>query len=141
MIPLLEASAQNAGLAQLSQQTAALRHAIDLLTRFQDHPLRAEIETATQRYYELPCSRIIRGYPQIGYIDLLYCFPTGWQIVDFKTDSIRSAQECSILVSQYTQQMRKYASAVQRLIGKQAQTRICFLDDHGEISLAEIRSL
>jgi hypothetical protein len=66
----LEAAAQIAELAQLSQQTAAIRHAVDLLARFQNHPLRAEIEAATQRYHELPYSRIVREYPETGYIDL-----------------------------------------------------------------------
>jgi hypothetical protein len=68
----------------------------------------------------------------------LYWSPTGWQIVDFKTDSIRSAAERADLVSKYSRQMWRYASAVETLIGRQAQTRICFMDDNGRIGLVTI---
>ena len=138
LIPLLETAAQNAGLAQLSQQTAAVRQAINYLARLQNHPLRKEIEAATERYHELPYSRMVKENAETGYIDLLYCSPTGWQIVDFKTDSIQSAAERAELVIKYTWQMHKYAGALETLIGKQAQTRICFLDDCGDISLVAI---
>ena len=138
LIPLLETAAQSAGLAQLSQRTVAIRHAIDILTRLQNNFLREEIEAATQHFHELPYSRMVDDYAETGYIDLLYCSQTGWQIMDFKTDSIRSAAERAELVSKYSRQMRRYASAVETLIGQQAQTRICFLDDNGRIGLVTI---
>ncbi|PKO04323.1 MAG: hypothetical protein CVU41_17680 [Chloroflexi bacterium HGW-Chloroflexi-3] len=81
---------------------------------------------------------MVDDYAETGYIDLLYCSQTGWQIVDFKTDSIRSAAERAELVNKYSRQMRRYASAVETLIGQQVQTRICFLDDNGRIGLVTI---
>ena len=138
LIPLLETAAQRAGLTQLSQRKVAIRHAIDILTRLQNHSLREEIEAATQHFHELPYTRMVDDYSEIGYIDLLYFSPKGWQIVDFKTDSIQSTTERTKLISMYTPQMRRYAGAVETLIGKQVETRICFLDDHGHVSLVSI---
>jgi ATP-dependent exoDNAse (exonuclease V) beta subunit len=58
--------------------------------------------------------------------------------VDFKTDSIRSADEREVLVSQYRRQMNRYKEAVAGLLGEQAQIRICFLDDDGRIGIVSM---
>ena len=138
LIPMLETAALNAGLAQKSQRSAAVHHAIDLLARLKDHPLRKEVEAATQIHHELPYSRMVKGHAETGYIDLMYLSPAGWQILDFKTDSIRSTDEGVCLIRRYSSQMRKYASAVETLLGQKVQTRICFLDDRGKIELLEL---
>ena len=138
LIPLLETAALNAGLAQSDQCSAAVRHALDFLTRLQNHPLREEIEASSERYHEMPYSRAVNDHAETGYLDLLYCSSDGWQIVDFKTDSIRSAAQHAELVSVYTRQMHRYTSAVETLIGQKAQTRICFLDDIGHVSLVTV---
>jgi len=87
---LLAASVLDAGLAQQDQRTAAVNHANELLQRLYDSPLRKEIEESTERYHELPYSRMVGNYAETGYIDLLYRSAAGWQILDFKTDSILS---------------------------------------------------
>lgn len=138
LLPLLEAAALNAGLAQIDQRTTAVQHASTYLTRLQNHPLYQEIASASQRFHELPYSRLVEDHAETGYIDLLYNSPTGWQIVDFKTDSIRSASECANLTSKYFHQMRRYSGAVETLIGQKARTRICYLDDNGRIGIETI---
>lgn len=138
LLPLLETAALNAGLAHPVQQSTAVRHAVEYLERLRNHPLRSEIDAAAQRYHELPYSRRVDDHAETGYIDLLYDSPSGWQIVDFKTDSIRSVKERDDLIRQYSRQMRRYSGAVETLIGQKAQTRIIFLDDHGRIEIAKI---
>ena len=138
LLPLLETAALNAGLAHPTQRSTAVRHAVEYLERLRNHPLRSEIDAAAQRYHELPYSRRVDDHAETGYIDLLYDSPSGWQIVDFKTDSIRSVKERDDLIRQYSRQMRRYSGAVETLIGQKAQTRIIFLDDHGRIEIAKI---
>ena len=140
LIPLLETAALNAGLIQTDQRSAAVRHAIDYLTRLQNHPLRDEIQAASERYHELPYSRNTNEHAETGYLDLLYCSTDGWEIVDFKTDSIRNTAERTKLVSTYTRQMYRYSNAIETLVGQKARTRICFLDDHGLVSLVTINN-
>jgi ATP-dependent exoDNAse (exonuclease V) beta subunit len=138
LIPLLEAAALNAGLAHPAQRSAAVQHAIGYLTRLQNHPIRNEIESGLQYYHELPYSRLVEDHAETGYIDLLYSTQNGWQIIDFKTDSIRSTSERNELTRKYSRQMRRYAGAVETLIGQKTRTRICFLDDNGRIGLETI---
>lgn len=135
LIPLLETAALNAGLAHPDQRTSAVQHALAYLTRLQNHPLRMEIESASQRFHELPYSRLVEDHAETGYIDLLYKSPFGWQILDFKTDSIRSAAERADLTSKYSRQMCRYSGAVETLIGQKARTRICYLDDNGRVGV------
>jgi hypothetical protein len=138
LIPMLETAALNAGLAQKTQCSLAVHHAMDLLTRLQDHPLRKEITAAIKVFHELPYSRMMKGYAETGYIDLMYLSPAGWQILDFKTDSIRSTEEGVVLINRYSGQMKRYASAVETLMGQKVQTRICFLDYLSKLDLVKI---
>lgn len=135
---LLNAAALDAGLAQPSQRVAAVSHSMELLNRFYNSPLRKEIEEAIECYHELPYSRIVGDHVENGYIDLLYCSKTGWQIVDFKTDSIRGIVQRSGLINEYTQQMRRYSSVITALLGQQAQARLCFLDDQEKVELVVV---
>lgn len=137
-MPLMETAVFNAGLAENAQRATAMGHARTLLIRLQQHPLRQEIESAAECYHELPYSRMVPGHAETGYLDILYLTPEGWQVVDFKTDAIRSDGEKEALVAQYRRQMQRYAGAVERLLGKAPQVRLCFLDDHGEISLVPV---
>jgi ATP-dependent helicase/nuclease subunit A len=135
---LLAAAALNAGLAEHMQRAAAVKQAIEYLARLQDHPLRKEIEDATECYHEVPYSRTITGCSETGYMDILYRTSAGWQIVDFKTDAIHTTAGRTRTVNLYLRQMQRYTSAVEVLLGVKPRTRICFLDDHGQIGLVEI---
>jgi len=56
----------------------------------QHHPLWQEIDQASERYQEVPYTRLAaKNRVNTGYIDLLYRSADGWQIVDFKTDLLR----------------------------------------------------
>jgi ATP-dependent exoDNAse (exonuclease V) beta subunit len=72
---------------------------------------------------------------ETGYIDLLFKNTSGWQIVDFKTDIIRSDAIRAELVNQYRFQMLRYEKAVETLLGQKPGVRICFLDDNGSANI------
>jgi ATP-dependent helicase/nuclease subunit A len=137
LIPVLETAALNAGLTSSEQQVKAVRRAVELLGRLRAHPLWEEINSAKARYHELPYSRMNEKHSETGYIDLLYCDLSGWQIVDFKTDSISSTWERDNLIALYGRQMNRYFGAVQELLGQQAQLQLCFLDDRGSVNIVK----
>lgn len=138
LIRLLAAEAFNIGIATEKQRMNAIHQTTELLERLHQHPIWEEIETALERHHELPYSKMVDDNAETGYLDILYRTSAGWQIVDFKTDSIRTAEKRADLVDKYSSQMRKYATAVETLMGQKAQTRICFLDDQGKVELVEI---
>lgn len=140
---LLETAALEAGLADPAQRAEALRLAEMLLVRLQSHPLWQEIDQAGERYHEVPYARLTAGARlDTGYIDLLYRGAddhlAGWEIVDFKTDSLRCAADRQAAVEQYRPQMRRYAQAALHLLRAPARVRLCFLDDDGQVSLFEM---
>jgi ATP-dependent helicase/nuclease subunit A len=136
---VLETAAIETGLADLTQRAEALRLAEMLLDRLRRHPLWQEIEQAGGRYHEVPYTRLAaKNRVDTGYIDLLYRSADGWQIVDFKTDSLRSITERDAAIEQYRPQMRRYAQAALDLLREPARVRLCFLDDEGRISLQEM---
>lgn len=135
LIPLLETLALNARLASAEQRTEAVRHVRELIERFCQHPLYAEIDSVDERHHEIPYSRMNGEHAETGYIDLLYRKGDVWHIVDFKTDSIRSAFEREKLIGEYSNQLRRYANAVHGLIGKESILSLCFLDDEGKVNI------
>ncbi len=135
---LLETAALNAGLASEQQRSEAVHRARQLLERLRAHPIWQEIDGAPDRHHEVPYSRLHEGRTEIGYIDLLYHSPSGWQVLDFKTDAIPNPTERDHLTQKYRTQMQRYLGAVTNLAGGKARARLCFLDDHGSISLVEV---
>ena len=138
LIPLLESLALGAGLATQEQRVEAVRRVRELIERFYTHPLRDEIDSADERHHEVPYSRMSGDHPETGYIDLLYHDQNGWQMVDFKTDSIRSDKERDELVNLYRRQITRYFEAVKDQLGETAQVRICFLDDNGRVGIVDV---
>jgi ATP-dependent exoDNAse (exonuclease V) beta subunit len=137
---LLETTARNEGIAQTEQLETVIQEATQLLTRFSKHPIRQEIESALECYHEVPYTYVAGKYAESGYIDLLYRTPAGWQIIDFKTDAIHSNQQRSALKTEYQKQLIRYKNAVTKLLNTIPHTRICFLDDQGEVSLMPMNS-
>jgi ATP-dependent helicase/nuclease subunit A len=135
---LLKVEVYKAGLISKNQRHTAMQKSIDLLERLYNHSIWEEINMAQERYSELPYTYQLDGKIETGYIDLLYRSQKGWQIVDFKTDSIRRDEERADLIGKYAPQMRRYANAVETMMSKKAQTRICFLDNQGKVELVEI---
>jgi hypothetical protein len=87
---LLKTFALDFGLSTVEQRFGAVRRAQEFLERLQAHPFWNELSAATQRYHEVPYSYLNEDHAETGYIDLICRTAEGWQIIDFKTDSIRS---------------------------------------------------
>ena len=138
LIPMLETLTLNAGLASEGQRVAAIRRTVELLERLQTHPLWDEINSADERYHEVPYSRMAGERAEIGYIDLLYRTRAGWQVVDFKTDSIYTHATRDKLVAEYRPQLIRYKDAVKILLGETSLLKICFLDCVDGIHIAEL---
>jgi ATP-dependent helicase/nuclease subunit A len=141
---LLETAALEAGLADAAQRSEALRLAEILLIRFRQDPLWLEIDRAELRYHEIPYSYLTPGNRlDTGFIDLLYRSKKedaqSWQVLDFKTDSLRNKEERLAAIEHYRPQMQRYALAVGNLLREPVRVRICFLDDEGKVSLATIK--
>jgi ATP-dependent exoDNAse (exonuclease V) beta subunit len=140
LFPLLKTAALDAGLAVKVHRDAAVNEAMELLSRLQTHPIRAEIEAAKQVYHELPYTRLAGDHAETGYIDLLYRGDAGWQILDFKTDAIRDADHRAQLVEEYASQLQRYVDVVEGMLGESVTARLCFLDDRGEVGLTIVIS-
>lgn len=135
---LLEAEAFNAGLASEKLRQDAKCRAIELLARLRQHSLWEHINSAQERYSELPYTYTVKGKVENGVIDLLYRTVEGWQLVDFKTDNILTPLYRDELVWAYTPQVRRYAHVVRSRLGQPVQVKICFLDDQGNVEVVDI---
>jgi len=134
----LESAARNEGIAQEEQIRTAVTEAMQLLTRFSEHPIRQEIETALERYHEVPYTVKAGKHAESGYIDLLYRTASGWQLIDFKTDTIYNDQQRIGLISEYQKQLIRYRNAITKLLNAIPHSNICFLDDKGEVRLVPL---
>ncbi len=132
---LLRTAALDAGLATEVQVQAAVEEAGELLSRLRAAPIFTEIEGVIERYHEVPYTREAGDHAETGYIDVMYRDMEGWQVVDFKTDAIVSEEHRSELVAEYTNQMRRYADAIEALLGETARVKICFLDDMSKVGV------
>lgn len=135
---LLEMETYNAGLVSDEQRQAAINRATELLARLRRHPLWEEIDTALERYSELPYVYTSQDKVENRVIDLLYRNTSGWHLLDFKTDSIGSLAEKEKLVQHYTAQVRRYAHVTQLQLKQPVQARLCFLDDQGKVAIMEV---
>ena len=117
---------------------AGSRRAARLVRRFREHPLRAEVEAAAERYHELPYDLAVEGHPPHGVIDLLYRDGAGrWAIVDFKTDHLRGPDELAQAEAKARPQVERYRAAVARLLGAAPLVKLCFLDYDGQAIVRE----
>jgi len=135
---LLEMETYNAGLVSDKLRQIAINRATELLTRLRKHPLWEEIDTALERYSELPYVYTLQDKLESRVIDLLYRNTSGWYLLDFKTDSIGSLAEKEKLVQCYTAQVRGYAHVTQLHLKQPVQAKLCFLDDQGKVAIVEI---
>ena len=138
LIPLLESVVLGIGIALPGQREKAIRRTVELLGRLRTHPLWDEINSAYERYHEVPYTRATLDLIETGYIDLLYKTSDTWQIVDFKTDSIYTHDIREKLVAEYRQQLARYKEAVKVLVGETPLLKICFLDCLDGIYIAEV---
>ncbi|MFU8826712.1 MAG: UvrD-helicase domain-containing protein [Brevefilum sp.] len=135
---LLKDEALREGLVSQYQLEHAIHQAVVLLERLRQHPLWTRVDTASERYSELPYAIQFGARMESGYVDLLYHDGNGWQIVDFKTDEIFTVGRREDLICKYTPQVQRYQRAVRQLLGVEAKASICFLDDHGQVTMVEV---
>lgn len=106
-----------------------------LLRGYYAHPVAEAVRSAEKIYHELRYTLPAEGYAISGIIDLLVKLPDGWVILDFKTDMIRSEEEFKAALDTYRPQLQRYKAALYNVQRISAVPKICFLDDHGEVSI------
>jgi ATP-dependent helicase/nuclease subunit A len=137
---LLEMVVLESELVNPVERERAIQAAMEMLSRFQEHPLWRELDGAQERLHEVPYSRMrIGNKAENGYLDVLYRNgggqTHGWQIADFKTDTIRHESDLDRCVRLYSSQMRRYQSAIQQFLGRVEKTQLVFLDDRGKVTV------
>ena len=132
---MLEAETFAAGIASEKLRMIAKDRAIELLARLRRHPIWEEVNSALDRYAEIPYTYVVEGRMENRVIDLLYQNPFGWQVIDFKTDPIQTPLHKEELVQVYARQVQQYAQVVASRLGQPVQAKICFLDDQGKVEL------
>ncbi|MCD6519675.1 MAG: hypothetical protein J7M05_07105, partial [Anaerolineae bacterium] len=122
-----------------------VQKAEQLLRRFQRHPLYREMLQSQHLLWEVPFALQIEKRPSYGRIDALYRDSKGkWQVIEFKTDSIRRStsleeylQLSALRGLDYKKQLQLYQRAVARWLGERPQAKLVFLDFHGQIHMLE----
>lgn len=121
---LLKPALWNMGLVDPGETRDAIRTTIKLLRRLSRQPLRQEIELAEARYHELPYT-----YTQdSGIIDLLYRRGGRWEVLEFKTNELRTEAALVAAIEEYRPQAQRYSDAIEALMGERPRVRLCFLD-------------
>lgn len=109
-----------------------------LLERYAVHPISAQISDAEKKYHELNYSFTWKGYVNNGIIDLLVLLEDGWSVIDFKTDRIRDENGLQEALERHRPQLERYQYALRSIQNINAKIKICFLDDHGEVTIHEL---
>jgi ATP-dependent exoDNAse (exonuclease V) beta subunit len=105
------------------------------LKRLREHPIYEEINQSSQRYHEVPYDIL----EESGRLDVLYRYPRGWKIVDFKTDRIRSLNDLSEeRKSQYRMQLLRYQKAVFQQIKEKPLAKLCFLNCGNAVQFVDL---
>ncbi len=138
LLPLLENSALNEGLADESDRGRHIHRVLDILERLQVLPVWTEINTADERHHEIPYNILIDGNPDSRKIDLLYRVKNEWYVIDFKTDHITKPEQKSLKVVEHTKQILSYRTAIKHLLNIDAAPRLFYLDDNGTVSLHDV---
>jgi len=136
---MLRLHALEAGLTDEAELKATVDEARRLLSRFQKHPLYAELDSATRRHHEVPFTVERDGQVKSGKIDLLYQRDGRWHVVDFKTDEIRDAKQFPAeKLARYERQVRDYMEAVRRLLNVEPEGRLCYLNMAGTVRVEPV---
>ena len=123
--------ALEAGLTDQASIDVALKRAANLLTRFQAHPLYAQL-SAAERHHEVPYNLTLAGEPLSGIIDLLFRTTSNapWMIAEFKTDRLAEGVDLRQHARQkgYDRQVEAYRQAVAQQLGSPPQVVLIFLN-------------
>jgi ATP-dependent helicase/nuclease subunit A len=125
------ARARSLGLGDEQRLADASRQVTALLLRLYRHPLYRKLSTVP-RLCEVPFSYLDGQRLQTGTIDLLYQDGEGWHLLDFKSDRVDDTHDYANR-TRYESQIRRYARAVEQLLGVTPACSICWLNVRGEI--------
>ncbi|NOZ71020.1 MAG: UvrD-helicase domain-containing protein, partial [Chloroflexi bacterium] len=139
----LAAYARTLGMVEPAQMRQAMQQASRMLRRFQNSALAREIAMAEVRQHEVPY--VLSGTQGVerGVIDLLYRHEGQWTLIDFKTDRLRDEEAARESLTDpaknYEQQVRRYVTALNTLMGITPRALICFLNVGGGIWMRELK--
>jgi ATP-dependent helicase/nuclease subunit A len=134
----LQAAALEAGLVGEQETHRAVERASLLLSRFTAHPLWGEIDRALERHHEVPYyAPLPDGQFEMRVVDLLYRTPSGWHLIDFKTDLARTPARLEELAETYRPQIHAYAQMTAEILAQPVSACLCFLDGPGGITMME----
>jgi ATP-dependent exoDNAse (exonuclease V) beta subunit len=136
----VEARARGYGITDPRQLTGAVGESRRLLRRFRQHHLYQTMACAERRLHEVPYSLIVGGQVERGIIDAMYLSAGRWTIVEFKTDDVRDEVQFKRLLDEedYVTQARRYAAAVEELLGQRPRLMLCMLNYAGSVRLHPI---
>jgi ATP-dependent exoDNAse (exonuclease V) beta subunit len=136
----LQPYALEAGLTDETEIKGAIAEARRLLTRFQEHPLYAEM-AAAERYHEVPYSVALDDGPRSGVVDLLYQTDGRWTIAEFKTDRLKDEAEMRMRIrkEKYDEQVRGYDQAVTQQLGEQPRALLVFLNVGRQVRIVPLQ--
>ena len=135
----LQAKARGLGVTDARELKGGVSRAKTVLRRFRQHPLWTEIDTADIRQHETPYSWQDGDIIEQGVIDVLFRRAGRWNLVDFKTDRLRTLDDLAEKdLVDYVNQVRNYLRATSVLLGATPTGRLCFLDVAGAITLEPV---
>ncbi len=120
------------------EQLPVLEKARMLLSRFRNSEAFSIIASAESRRHEIPFSFMNGNFPVNGIIDLLMRDRTGYTIVDFKTDELKSVDDLTAAYKKHSKQLGKYRRALRITLGEDPHCMICFLDYCGKVILEPV---
>ncbi len=89
-----------------------------ILEKTYSHPSFQPILNPIEGYSEIPFLLSLEGYELRGSIDRLIQNKNGWKIIDYKTHELSGNQAVELIAEQYRFQMKTYAVAASKMIGK-----------------------
>lgn len=135
----LLAKARGLGVTDKRELRGGVSRAKRMLRRFQQHRLWTEIDTASVRQHETPYGWQDGDRIEQGVIDVLYRRAGGWNLVDFKTNRLKTLADLAEKDRKdYVKQVRNYLRATSALLGATPTGILCFLDVDGAIVLKPV---
>lgn len=125
---LLERHARKEKLVKSTAIDWAVGRSLEMIANLRRHTIFTEINTALERYSELPFMLKTDDGVIDGVIDLLFQDRDGnWKLVDWKTEWVDDARLVEAN-QEYSLQLEYYARAVEEIIGKSPQLYLCYLN-------------
>ena len=120
------------------EQQAVIEKAEMLLLRFRQSEVFPIIESAEERWHEIPFSFTKRDFTVNGVIDLLIKDRDGYRIIDFKTDDLKDFKALDKANKEHRQQLENYRLALKTTLGEDPHCAVCFLDYCGKVILQPV---